>query len=56
MSSRPELRPSSVDDLSRRLLDAVLNNIDSIIYVKDTEGRYLLVNDRFCSFFGRARL
>ncbi len=34
-----------------QLFDAIINQTDSIIYVKDPEGRYQLVNDAYLSLF-----
>jgi len=36
---------------SRRLLQAILDNSPTVIYVKDLNGRYLLVNRRFAQIF-----
>ena len=40
---------------SQHLLNAVLENSPSIIYVKDTQGRYILVNRRAEQLLGRSR-
>ena len=39
---------------NRRLLRAIVNNSSAIIFAKDTEGRYLLVNRQFEKVFHRA--
>ena len=31
-----------------RLMEAIINATDNLVYAKDLKGRYLLVNDRFC--------
>ncbi len=36
---------------SRRLLQAVADNVTSVLYVKDMEGRYILVNRRHADLF-----
>jgi len=36
---------------SQRLLEAVVENSPAVIYVKDLEGRYLMVNRRFADIF-----
>ncbi len=36
------------------LLNAIINNTSAVIYVKDTSGRYLLVNRRFNTLFSRS--
>jgi PAS domain S-box-containing protein len=36
---------------SQRLLQAIIDNSTAVIYVKDVEGRYLLVNRRFLMLF-----
>lgn len=36
---------------SEEQLQAVMNNATAIIYVKDRDGRFLLVNDHFCGLF-----
>jgi len=36
---------------SRELLQAILDNTTAVIYVKDTEGRYLLINHRYEELF-----
>lgn len=47
----------SNDDLEKRvrertgLLNAILDNSTAVIYVKDLQGRFLLVNDRFSQLF-----
>jgi len=40
---------------SQHLLNAVLENSSSIIYVKDTQGRYILINRRTEQFLARSR-
>lgn len=40
---------------SRQLLQAFLDNTPAVIYVKDLQGRYLLVNRRFEEMFQRSR-
>ena len=45
------------DDLSRRnhaLLDAVLEEMSDVVYVKDQDGRYLLVNPSGAEIMGKA--
>lgn len=37
---------------SERTLSGIVNNTRAIIYIKDTEGRYLLVNNRFKEVMG----
>ncbi|MBI2926722.1 MAG: PAS domain S-box protein [Verrucomicrobia bacterium] len=41
--------------LSEARLQAILDNTTAVIYVKDTEGRYLLVNHRFEELFNVTR-
>ena len=36
---------------SQQLLMAIIDNSAAVIYVKDMEGRYLLINRRFCDLF-----
>ncbi len=36
----------------QRLLQAILDNSGAVIYAKDTAGRFMLVNNRFCELFG----
>jgi PAS domain S-box-containing protein len=36
---------------SRQLLQAIADNTTAVIYVKDLEGRYLMVNRRYCELF-----
>lgn len=38
---------------SQQLLQAVIDNSAAVIYVKDLQGRYLLVNRRYTEVFGR---
>jgi PAS domain S-box-containing protein len=40
---------------SQQLLQAIIDNSQAVVYVKDLEGRYLLVNRRFEEIFRRAR-
>ena len=40
---------------SRELLQAVLDNSPAVVYIKDVQGRYLLVNRRFEQLFKRER-
>ncbi len=40
---------------SQHLLNAVLENSPSIVYVKDIQGRYILINRRFEQLFNRSR-
>jgi PAS domain-containing protein len=40
---------------SQQLLQAIIDNSQAVVYVKDLEGRYLLVNRRFEEIFGLAR-
>ena len=40
---------------SKRLLQAIIDNSSAVIYVKDLEGRYLLINRRFEELFHVAR-
>lgn len=40
---------------SEGLLNAVINNSPTLIYIKDLEGRYVLVNDRMLRAYGRTR-
>jgi len=37
--------------LNEQRLDAILSNASSVIYVKDMEGRYILINERFEELF-----
>ncbi|MFN8453494.1 MAG: PAS domain S-box protein [Anaerolineae bacterium] len=37
---------------SEALLNAIVNNSETSIYVLDTQGRFLLINDRFAQLFG----
>lgn len=56
--SRDTLRAAQLsDDLhkSQKQLQAILDGTPSLIYVKDREGRYLLVNRKFESFFALPR-
>jgi PAS domain S-box-containing protein len=39
---------------SQQLLSAIINNSTAVIYVKDLEGRYMLVNRRFSEVFHRS--
>ncbi len=38
-----------------RLLEAIVNADSNVVYAKDLQGRYLLVNDRYCAASGYAR-
>src|SRR5205814_554631 len=40
---------------SQELLQAIIDNSPAVIYVKDLEGRYLLVNRRYENIFALAR-
>ena len=40
---------------SERLLQTIIDNSPSVIFLKDTEGRYLLVNKRFEAIAGKSR-
>lgn len=40
---------------SQHLLNSVLDNSNAVIFAKDTEGRYILVNRRYEQFLGRPR-
>ena len=40
---------------SQKLLDSIINNTSNVIYLKDLEGRFTLVNDQFCRIFGLSR-
>ena len=40
---------------SQQLLQAIIDNSQAVVYVKDLEGRFLLVNRRFEEIFCRAR-
>jgi PAS domain S-box-containing protein len=40
---------------SRKYLDKIINSIADPLFVKDTEFRWVLLNDAFCSFVGRSR-
>lgn len=42
-------------ELNRRLLDAVISGTSDAVFVKDTEGRYLLANAAVCDFAGKAQ-
>lgn len=39
-------------ETSRRLLQDMINQIPALIFVKDAEGRYLMVNERLAAFSG----
>ena len=39
---------------NQQLLSAIINNSTAVIYVKDLDGRYLLVNHRFSELFRRS--
>ncbi len=56
--ARAEVGPPEPDvysGCSRHVLVAVLDRCPSIIFVKDTEGRYILVNQRFMDLFALTR-
>ena len=36
---------------SQKMLNSILDNTSAVIYVKDIEGRYLLINERFETLF-----
>ena len=38
-----------------RLMESILNATDNLVYAKDLQSRYLLVNDRFCTARGLTR-
>ena len=40
---------------TKMYLDAVLNNIEDPVFIKDQESRLILVNDAFCEIFGLSR-
>ena len=40
---------------SQQLLQAIVDNSQAVLYVKDLDGRYLLVNRRFEEIFRLAR-
>ncbi len=40
---------------SQKLLDSIVNNTRNVIYVKDLQGRFTLVNDQFCKIFNLRR-
>ena len=42
-------------DKQRELLDAVVNQTKSLIYIKDQSGEYRLVNDSYLNFYGLER-
>ena len=55
MSTDVTQRRRADDNLVERnsLLSTVLSNIDAAVYLKDSEGRYLYVNQRVAELFGR---
>jgi rsbT co-antagonist protein RsbR len=56
--ARAEVGPPEPDayaGCSRRVLVAILDRSPSIVFVKDTEGRYILMNQRFMDLFGLTR-
>jgi PAS domain S-box-containing protein len=50
-----ELEAARELERSRQLLQAIVDGAAAAIWVKDAEGRYLLVNQRFESLLGRSR-
>jgi PAS domain S-box-containing protein len=46
-----QTRAEEATRASRRLLQAIIDNSTTAVYVKDLQGRYLLVNRRFCELF-----
>src|SRR5262249_23689332 len=40
---------------TQTLLQAIIDNVTATVYVKDTEGRYLMINQRFEELFGFTR-
>lgn len=48
------LRASRAGDPSR-LMETIINATDNAVYAKDLQGRYRLVNDRYCEARGLAR-
>jgi len=42
-------------DWHRTLLESVINNTQNLIYVKDLEGRFVLVNEKLCQILGLPR-
>ncbi|HMK62904.1 MAG TPA: PAS domain S-box protein [Acidimicrobiales bacterium] len=53
VTDRRERRVALVEN--ERLLQAILDHSDSVIYVRDLQGRYLLVNEAFLRTVGRTR-
>src|SRR5690349_23006339 len=56
--SRSGGRPGAADEglkYSRLLLQSVADNSAAVIFVKDLEGRFLLINRRFEELFGVSR-
>jgi len=37
---------------NQKLLQSIIDNTTAVIFVKDLEGRYLLINRRYCDLFG----
>jgi PAS domain S-box-containing protein len=50
LEQKVEERTAALDQ-NRQLLQAIINNSNAVIYVKDLEGRYLLINRRFEELF-----
>lgn len=40
---------------AREFLDSILNNVADPVFVKDTQHRFILVNDAFCNFIDHTR-
>lgn len=45
----------AISSYSKMYLDAVLDNIEHPVFIKDEESRLILVNDAFCEIFGLPR-
>ncbi len=49
------LRAEAALHEQRALLQAILDNIPAVVYIKDIDGRYLFANHRFAQVTGRSR-
>jgi PAS domain S-box-containing protein len=48
-------RAEAIAEERRKLLQFTIDGTPAIIYIKDAEGRQLMVNERFCQLVGRPR-
>ncbi|MGZ8274578.1 MAG: PAS domain-containing protein [Burkholderiaceae bacterium] len=48
-------RAEAVAEQRQKLLQFTIDGIPAFVYIKDAEGRQLMVNDRFCQLVGRQR-